>query len=211
MKTQTVILVVVIAIIAIYFAWTKFKSPKVEPYSDTTRPSNVHLPQQEVQNDKLVLVNNVTSSEIDKILTGFCNMYNKESFVALLRLYELNEKQFAITFPYDIGFQTYCFLVNYIRYPMGFNKSFEVTGWATPKNGEMWITEKSANKKIMLFIPNDDKEYDNVYLTTEDNIGYKLGFAMGHEKQLLELPQKRFVKQSIENTELMEKAYKDYK
>jgi len=211
MKTQTVILGLAVVIIAIYFIWTKFVSPKVEPYTDTTRPSNVHLPEQEVQNDKLVIVNNITHLEIDKILTGFCNMYNKKSFVVLLRLYELNERQFAITFPYDIEFQIFCFFVNYIRYPMWFNKSFEVIGWATTKSGEMWITEKSANKEVMLFIPNDDTEYDNVYLTTKDNIGYKLGFAVGHEKQLLKLPQKRFVKPSIENTELTGKEYKDYK
>jgi hypothetical protein len=211
MKITTVILGLTVAIIVIYFIWTKLVCPKTEPHSDETRPSNVYLPEKEVQNDKLVMVNNITNSEIDKILTGFCNLYNKESFTAVLRLYKLNERQFAITFPYDIEFQFFCFFVNYVCYPMGFNKSFEVTGWTTTKSGQTGITEKSANKEVMLFIPNDDTEYDNVYLTTDDNIGYKLGFAVGHKKQLLELPKKRFAKRSIESTELIGKEIKDYK
>lgn len=40
----------------------------------------------------------------------------------------------------------------------------------------------------MLYIPPDDEEYDNVYMTTEDNIGYKVGFAVNEQKQLLENP-----------------------
>ncbi len=212
MKTQIVILgVVIVVIIVIYFIRTKLVTPTVEPYADTTRPSNTHFPEKEVQNDKLIIINDIINSEVDKILTSFCNAYNQESFAALLRLYKLSERQFAITFPYDIEFEIFCFLVNYAHYPIGFDKSFEVTGWTTTKSGEIWITEKSENKKVMLFIPDDDTEYDNVYLTTDDNIGYKLGFATENEKQLLELPQKRFVKPSIGNAELMGKAYKDYK
>jgi hypothetical protein len=63
----------------------------------------------------------------------------------------------------------------------------------------------------MLFIPYDDTEYDNVYLTTEDNIGYKLGFAVGHEKQILDFPKLNFVEPQIEIDELAEKDYTDYK
>ncbi len=211
MKIQTVILGLVIAIGIIYFIWTKFISQKVEPFSDLSRPSNECLPKQEVQNDKLVVVNNITSSEIERILIGFCNIYNKENYQAQPRLYKTDNTSFTITFPYDIEFEIFCYFVNYVRYPMGFNKSFEVTGWTTTKSGQTWITEKSANKRVMLFIPTEDTEYDNVYMTTEDNIGYKLGFAIGEEKQLLKRPLKKFVKSGIDILDLKEKEYKDYK
>ena len=211
MKTQTILLVIVGVVLVIYFIWTAFIKQKTEPNTNTARPLNEKLPKQKIQNDKLVISNNITFEEIEKILTGFCNMYNQESYVALPRLYKINERQFAITFPYDIEFTIFCFFVNYVHYPMGFKKSFEVTGWTTTKSGESWITEKSANKKVMLFIPHDDTEYDNVYLTTEDNIGYKLGFAVGHEKQLLDFPKQYFVKPQIEIEELTEKDYTNYK
>ncbi len=211
MKTQTLILMLIGAGIAIYFIWTKFRNQKIEPDTDTTRPSSEYLPKQEISNDKFVILNNTSSIEIDSILTGFCNMYNKKSYQALPRLYKLSDKQFAITFPYDIDFDIFCYFVNYVHYPMGFEKSFEVTGWTTTRKGQIWITEKSADKRVMLFIPTDDTEYDNVYLTTNDNVGYKLGFAMGEEKQLLDFPKKQFVKPQIEIEELTKTEYKDYK
>ena len=183
---------------------------KPEADTDTTRPSNEHLPTQEKPNDKLVIVDNISKTEIDSILTGFCNMYNKESFQAQPRLYKLSERQFAITFPYDIEFEIYCYFVNYVHYPMGFDKSFDVTAWGTTGQANGWITEKSANKKVMLFIPEDDKEHDNVFLTTEDNIGYKLGFARGEEKQPLQTAKKRYLAPTIDIKTLTEKEARNF-
>jgi hypothetical protein len=181
-----------------------------KPDTDTTRPSNENLPKQEKPNDKLVIVDNISKTEMDSILTGFCNMYNKESFQAQLRLYKLNERQFVITFPFDIEFEIYCYFVNYVHYPMGFDKSFSVTAWETTKQANGWITEKSANKKVMLFIPEDDTEHDNVFLTTDNNIGYKLGFAMGEEKQLLPTPKKKYYAPTIDIKTLTEKEAQDF-
>ena len=198
-------------ILIIVFIILPYNITSANAHTNTTRPSNEELPKQEIPNDKLVISNNLSNDEIDKILTGFCNIYNQESYQALPRLHKLNERQFAVTFPYDVEFVMFCFFVNYVHYPVGFNKSFEVTAWTTTKNGQTWITEKSANKRVMLFIPHDDTEYDNVYLTTDDNIGYKLGFAVGHENQLLSFPKLPFVKPQIEIEELSNKDYTDYK
>ncbi|MFA7302121.1 MAG: hypothetical protein WC069_07455 [Candidatus Shapirobacteria bacterium] len=184
---------------------------KPNPDADTTRPSNENLPKQEKQNEKLVIVSNISQTEIESILTGFCNMYNKESFQAQPRLFKLNDRQYAITFPFDIEFEIYCYFINYVRYPMGFDKSFDVTAWEKTKQADGWITEKSANKNVMLFIPEDDNEHDNVFLTTEDNIGYKLGFAVGEEKQLLETPKKGYSSPTIDINTLTEKQATDFK
>jgi hypothetical protein len=63
----------------------------------------------------------------------------------------------------------------------------------------------------MLFVSDFDKEYDNVYMTTSDNIGYKLSFAKGEEKQLFDKPEKSFVKQPLSINELAGKPYTDFK
>lgn len=167
---------------AIYYFKFHNNFSKTAPETDEARPSENLLPKQESPNDKVVLVDNISRAEIIQIINSFCNLYNKKDFAALPRLYEITEKQFAITFPFDLDFETYCFFVNFAHYPTGFDKSIDVIAWTTTKQGETWITDKSANKKVMLFIPADDKDYDNVYLTTNDNIGYKLGFAYGDEK-----------------------------
>jgi len=203
---------IIIGVIVLILIIKAFKSgTKPKPDTDTTRPSYELLPKQEKQNEKLVIVDNISRTEIDSILTGFCNMYNKESFQAQPRLYKLSERQFAITFPFDIEFEIYCYFVNYVHYPMGFDKSFDITAWETTKHANGWITEKTANKKVMLFIPEDDNEHDNVLLTTGDNIGYKLGFAMGEEKQLLQTPKKKYFPPTIDKHTLNEIQFEDFR
>jgi hypothetical protein len=94
---------------------------------------------------------------------------------------------------------------------MGFDRSFKTIGWATTKTTDTWITEKTANKNIMLYVSDFDTEYDNVFLTTSDNIGYKLGFAMGEEKQPLSKPEKNYVSPFISINELEPKEHIEFK
>ncbi len=195
----------------IFIAWTKLKNQKPQPDTETRRPAENHFPTHSVTNDKLVIVEDISENDIKKIIREFCNSYNKETYQAIPRLTKLSDRKFAMTFPFDINFETYCFLINYINYPMGFDKQFKTIGWATTKPTDIWITEKSVNKNVMLFVSDLDTEYDNVFLTTSDNIGYKLGFAMGEEKQLLNRPEKNYVKPPININELETKEYTDFK
>lgn len=211
MKTQSILFGLIAAIAILYFIWAKFKNQKPQPDTDSSRPSTELLLSQEKQNDKLVIVKDISYADLQTILTEFCNKYNKDHYQAQPRLTKITEREFAITFPFDIDFEIFCYFINYVEYPMGFNKSFNAIGWTTTKSNDTWITEKSANKRVMLYIPTDDTEHDNVFMTTADNIGYKLGFAMGEEKQLLDRPEKRYVKQPISNNELDGKTHTDFK
>lgn len=207
------IIIIGLAVVAIIFYALKSRLKNAEPQPDTetTPTSQEALPTTKKQNDKLVLVKGVSYSDLKSVLTDLCNMYNKESYQAQPRLTKLSEREFAITFPYDINFEIYCYFVNYIEYPMELKWTADVIGWTTTKSGDIWITDKSINKKVMLFIPMDDTEHDNVYMTTSDNIGYKLGFAMGEEKQLLDTPKKLFVSPRLDISELADKEFEDFK
>lgn len=212
MKQQYLIIgILVIATIAVFVAWTRFKNQKPQSDTDTSRPQENLFPTNKVVNDKLVIVEDVSENDIEKILQEFCNSYNKETFQAVPRLTKLSVNKFAVTFPYDINFEIYCYFINYVNYPMGFNRRLKTIGWTTTKQSDTWITEKSVNKNIMLYVSDFDKEYDNVFLTTSDNIGYKLGFAIGEEKQLLNRPEKSYVRQPVSYNELDEKPYTDFK
>jgi hypothetical protein len=211
MKPLLIVIGLILAVIIFYALRTKMKTSEPQPDKDSRRASQSSLPTQTKQNDKLVIVKGISQSDLKHVLIGFCNMYNKESFQAQPRLTKLTEREFAITFPYDIDFEIFCYFVNYIEYPMELKWTPDVTAWTTTKSSDTWITEKSANKKVMLFIPKDDTEHDNVYMTTSDNIGYKLGFAMGEEKQLLDTSKKRYVQADLEISELTNKEYEDFK
>ena len=206
---QIIIIGLLAAFVALYLIWVKSKSPQAD--KETTQLSQEYLPTQEKQNDKLVIVSDISDADLQRILTDFCSLQNKKKYQVQPRLTKISEKEFAITFPYDIKFEIYCYFINYIHYPMGFDKSFNIIAWTTTKNGDTWITENSTDKKAMLFIPSDDKEYDNVFMTTADNIGFKLGFALGEGSQLLNNPKKQFSMPTIDILELANKEHKDFK
>lgn len=211
MKVLPIIIGLGIAVIIFYVLKAKLKNSEPQPDTDTTRSPQAALQITTKPNDKLVLIKGVAHLDLKKVMAGFCNMYNKEKYQAQTRTIKLSEREFAVIFPYDMSFEIYCYFINYIKYPMELKWSAEVTGWTTTKSDDKWVTEKSANKKVMLFISTDDTEYDNVYMTTSDNIGYKLGFAMGEEKQVLELPKKIFTAPMLRIAELSEKEFEDFK
>lgn len=181
----------------------------VLPNREKEKPPAFSFPETTKENDKLILVKGVTDADIKTVLKSFCKMYNEERDTISLRLITLSENEFAITFPYDIEFDIFCYLVNYLQFPIETKWTAAITGWTTAPAVDDWVTEKTANKRAMLFISPDDTEYDNVYLTTFDNIGYKLGFAKGEENQFLERPKKRYTDPDYEIAELAGKVFID--
>ncbi|MDN3706542.1 hypothetical protein QW060_26300 [Myroides ceti] len=210
-KQQYLIAGIIIIAIITFFACTKLKNQTSKPDTDTRRPSEKYFPKKKIMNDKIVIIEDIDESDAKKIIQEFCNSYNKETFQVIPVLSKLSDKKFAVTFPYDIQFEFFCYFINYVNYPMGFDRHFKTVGWTTTKPNDTWITDKSVNKKVMLFVSDFDTEYDNVFMTTNDNIGYKLGFAMGEEKQLLNNPEKRYNKQPMTIDELTNKKQTEFK
>jgi hypothetical protein len=210
MNSNIILLGLIAAVVVLYIIWTKYKNQKPQKVKNTSSPSAVPLPVQDKMNDKLIIIKDISFSDLQTIITEFCKMYNNEFIQAQPRLIKLTEREFAITFPLNINFEIFCFFINYLQYPTGFDKSFNVTGWATTKTSDSWITEKNANKKVMLFIPTDDTDYDNVYMTTIDNISFKLDFGMGKAKQQLDNAKKNYHSPTIDILELANKEYKDF-
>ena len=132
-------------------------------------------------------------------------MYNQERIAATLNLVRVSDSEFAITFPYDISFPLFCFLINYMAYPENIFYEADVKAWATVRDNEEWITENTAGRKIMLYLPANDTEYDNVCLITEDNFSCKLDFSRGRE-QKLENQLLAYSQPAIDNGQLLYKS-----
>ena len=179
-------------------------------YKDPSRPAAAALPAKS-ENDKIVIINGAQYSDIEKAIHQYCNLYNKDRYVAIPSLTKITDSLFLVTFPYDISFEYFCYFVNYMYYPNNIFYKADIKAWVTTKPNDIWITDKSANKKIMLYIPSEDKEYDNVYLTTPDNIGYKLGFAVGKEKQLLAEPKLKYIEPTFTIESVKDKPTEEIK
>jgi hypothetical protein len=182
-----------------------------KPAGNALRHNGAKLPVLEKTNDKIIVVDNADLPNMKKALSGFCDIYNKNDYTALPRLWQLTSDSFAVTFPYDVDFATFCFAVNFLKYPINIKWHAQVRAWATTKPGDDWITYKSMNKQVMLYLAIDDMEYDNVFLTTSDNIGYKLGFAVGKEKQLLTAPKEKFIAPTVAISSLNSDDYIDFR
>jgi hypothetical protein len=145
-------------------------------------------------------------------LTDFCASYNQEKVQAHLRLTKIKADEFVISFPQNIDFEIYCYLINYLNYPAGFNKTFKPFGYTTTKLSDNWITEETANKYVMLYVSDHDTEYDNVSMTTSENIGYKLSFDHTHtsKNQLLDAPEKNYTPHSVSLKQLVLKEFSGF-
>ena len=203
MDTKTIL--ITIGIIAAGFILKSCIQKGDRNLNETQRPSESLKPTQLVENDKIIIIKNVSIEDLKTVIKQFCNMYNQGNYRALPLLRKYSESTFVITFPYDIDFETYCYIINYLHYPNGVSYSPQISAWTTTKHSDAWMKESLINKNVMIYIPKEDKEYDNVYLTTSDNIGYKMGFAMGEQSQLLNVPNTNYRKPEVTLNDLNNK------
>ena len=176
----------IIGVVLILFLMKPFARKNNEEYDNRT------LPKDKVPNDKIVLVRGVSSDLIKQAVRQFCNLYNSQELSAIVYVSDFPNGDVVITFPYDIDFGRFCFFVNYMYYPAKMSYKADISGWATTKPNDMWVNDTVAGKKVMLYIPPDNTEYDSLYLTTEDNIGYKIAFADSRDPQVINPPKMDF-------------------
>jgi len=206
MKIKTIVLFVGICMLAILLnSCISDKNKRIQ-----IKPKDQKVTHEKIENNKIVYIENVNPEEIKKAIQQFCDSYNQESLKALPLLSLISGNKFVVTFPYDIDFETYCYFVNYLYYPNDIFYKPIIYAWATTKPNDVWMKDDIVNKKVMLYIPNDDKDHDNVYLTTSDNIGYKLGFSLGESSQKLDDPKKRY-SEPIKQDKLIIKESIQYK
>lgn len=205
-------ILIIIVVAAVVVALLKiFKTNSTEERHNNTRPNTSLKSTEFVENDKIVVIKNVDFKVYQKVIAEFCNIYNQESYRARVRFYAF-ENECVVMFPYDIDFVCFCFFINYVKY--GFeipqNPKPDVKAWCSTKSGEEWIKNDIANRKVMLSIPDWDEEYDNVYLTSEDNIGYMMGFAVGEESKKLNRPAFEYQKNNFDISKLQNAQFVDF-
>jgi hypothetical protein len=135
-----------------------------------------------VVNNKIILVDNVEYNLIKQAVQDFTDMYdNPEQFELkpISKLYKPQEDQTLIIFPYNIDFEIFCYLINYIKYPIDLKYKANVLAWTTTKPDDPKIISEVSNRNVMLYIDPNDIEYDNVMLIAENEQTYKIRFAVG--------------------------------
>jgi len=91
-------------------------------------------------------------------------------------LYKKNGTEFIIKVDEKLPNEFFSYLVNYLTYPEGLEGRMNVVGYTIISDNKIFSTEP-AGAEIMLFIPEDDKDYDNVYWVTRSGHVYKTDFG----------------------------------
>ena len=156
-------------------------------------------------NDKIIIVKNLKLEYLKKAIQQFCTLNKDIGKIINIKLTILTD-QYVVTFPHDIDFDILCYFINYIEYAHELSLKLdykpEVYCWYKTKNDDKWMTKDIINKEVLLYIPESDDEYDNVYLTTSDNLGFKMGFGLGYQNEKLPKPRMRYIERPIQISDL---------
>jgi hypothetical protein len=134
------------------------------------------------ENDKAILVQGWNEDELSKILDDFVDE-DLSAFAAFrIELKKLLENSFALTFPEDVHPAEFLSLINYLAYPINFDpagRSIIVAGKATLNSDFDGLPKSLAGKKAFLYLPENDEDYDVVFLQTESGVTLARSFNEG--------------------------------
>ena len=117
--------------------------------------------------DKELLVRGWSDSELRQILGDFQRLSgNRLPSTFSAEIHTGDGAALRVTFPADIPSVDFCFLVNYVQYPKGFDlnsRHILVAGRATITSEFLPSDQSLIGKHILIYVPSEDKRYDEVF------------------------------------------------
>jgi len=110
--------------------------------------------------------------EVEEIVIPFRKLYNRNDYKIDIKLHAIEEKIIVLTFPNDIDFVVFFYLIKNLTYPPVRKSMAKVLGWCTLLPIEK---EKPISKQAMIYAT-DNPINKEVYLTTQDNECWKVNF-----------------------------------
>lgn len=124
-------------------------------------------------NDKVILIQGWNEDELRRILDDFV-AEDLSAFAAFgIEIHERLGNSFELTFPEDIHPDEFLSLINYLAYPINLDlagRSIVVAGRTTLNSDFDGLPKSLEGKKALLYLPENDKDYDVVFLQTESGL-----------------------------------------
>lgn len=112
-------------------------------------------------------------SEVKKALIQWINNYDESLDDDLaFKLYKNGEESYFLKADPRFSNTYFFFLVNYLRYPENISTEFEIEGFTIGESNS-----KFEGEEILVYIPKEDTDYDNVYAVTKNKKGFKIDFG----------------------------------
>ena len=133
-------------------------------------------------NDKAILIQGWNEDELHQILDDFVEA-DLSAFAAFrIAIENRLENSFALTFPEDIHPAEFLSLINYLAYPINFDpagRSIVVAGKTTLNSDFDGLPKSLEGKKALLYLPENDEDYDVLFLHTESGVTLAKTFNEG--------------------------------
>ncbi len=123
--------------------------------------------------NNILFIDGGSHADVKKALRQWIDTYSSELEPnSVFKIYKNGNGQHVIQADEDLDNDLFFFLVNYMQYPVGIYYKATVKGYTSG-------TERNVlkDKQVLVFIPETDTEYDNVYIVTEANESYKVEFS----------------------------------
>jgi hypothetical protein len=131
--------------------------------------------------EKELLVHGWSDAELRQILGDFQRLSgNRLPSNFSTEIHTGDGAVLRVTFPADIPSMDFCFLVNYVQYPKGFDlqsRTILVGGRANISSDFLPSDQSLIGKRILVYVPSDDKRYDEVFAQAEGQ-SYEFPFTL---------------------------------
>lgn len=123
--------------------------------------------------DNLIIIKGGSYDNIKKALLQWVELYSENLDTNLtFELYKNGRESHIIKADGRLDNERFNYLVNYLYYPEGIEYKIQIEGFTTEYNHKELL-----NKKLLVFISDNDTEADNVYAVTADNETFKIDFS----------------------------------
>src|SRR5256884_9527923 len=133
-------------------------------------------------NDKVIVVKGWNEDELQRILDDFVAEDSSGVASYKIEVEKRDEDLHRLTFPQDIHAALFGFLVNHLAYPTNFvltGRSITVAGKTMLSSDFQGIPKSLVGSKAIIYVPEDDQDYDVVYLQTESGATLANSFSDG--------------------------------
>lgn len=122
----------------------------------------------------IIFVENCNLRSIKNILNNWRWFYSELALNLIeFKCWNIVDDKLILAANEKLTNELFVYLVNYIKYSEGKESKIEVKGYTIAEDENVFPNE-FLNKEVLIYLPKENKEFDNVYAISEDNITYKI-------------------------------------
>jgi len=129
--------------------------------------------------ENLIIIEGGAYNDIKKALRQWVEIYSDELEYSRglpkdfsFKISKISRGKHAITVNEQVDNETFFYLINYLKYPEGIEYKIDIKGYTIGKE-----YKEFKNKQILIYISENDTDFNNVCVVDSDNLNYRIDFG----------------------------------